>query len=306
MISKRGMVRSLSVALTGAGLLALPGLASASDVTLNGNALVLTDPAGAARNSQIELGGGGNFLQVDEGAPMTTPTGGGCNLVMGGTAVRCPAAGVTRILVDAGVGADIVQVRLSIPATVSSVIRGKKGDDILEGGNGPDKIDGGVGGDQLIGNGNKDTVTYAGVSQPLSAQIGGGFVSGSALDGPVGSRDQVGPDIENLIGGTKHNKLTGSNAGNRLVGGPKQDKLVGKGGNDIVLGKAGRDYVIGKGGNDRLKGGPDHDKIAGGGGLDKLFALDGGFDGPINCGPGNNALESATYDVGIDPLPVNC
>ena len=186
------------------------------------------------------------------------------------------------------------------------MIRGKTGDDTLEGGNGKDIIEGGVGGDQMIGNGNVDTVTYAGVRKPLRAQIGGGFVSGSTLDGPVGSRDQVGGDIENLIGGVKTNKLTGSGTDNRLLGGPKQDRLRGNGGDDVVIGKAGRDYVIGKGGNDRLKGGADHDKIAGGGGLDKLFALDGGFDGPINCGPGNNAQESATYDVGIDPVPANC
>jgi Ca2+-binding RTX toxin-like protein len=243
---------------------------------------------------------------VDEGAPMTTPTAGPCNLVAGGNTVRCPSAGITRILVDTGGGSDIVQIQLSVPATVKSVIKGRSGDDILEGGQGTDTIDGGTGGDQMVGNGNVDTVTYAGVAKPLKALIGGGFVSGSVLDGPAGSRDQVAADIENLIGGRKRNKLVGSNAANVLLGGPKQDKLRGEGGGDKIKGKAGLDYVIGGNGNDILVGGPDRDKIAGGNGIDKLFALDNHFDAPINCGPGNNALESATYDVGLDPLPINC
>jgi Ca2+-binding RTX toxin-like protein len=295
-----------SLAIGIGALLAMPGLASASNVELNGNAIVVTDAAGVVRNTQIELGGGGNFYQVDEGAPMSTPTAGACSPAMGGNAVRCPAAGVTRILVDTGAGDDIVQIQLSVPANVSSVIRGKAGDDILEGGQGKDRIDGGRGGDQMIGNTNVDTVTYAGVLERVSAQIGGGFVSGSVLDGPAGSRDQVGPDIENLIGGTRQNKLFGSNQDNLLVGGPKLDRLRGKGGGDTIRGKGTRDYVIGKAGNDRLKGGGGRDKIVGGDGLDTLLAVDNQMDAVISCGPGNNAQESASYDVGLDPLPVSC
>ena len=307
MMSKRGF-RPLGSFVVGIGaLLALPGLASASDVAVKGNAIVVTDSAGVVRNTQIELGGGGNVYQVDEGAPMTTPTAGPCNLVAGGNTVHCPAAGITRILVDTGGGSDIVQIQLSVPANVKSLIRGDGGDDILEGGQGQDKIDGGPGGDQMVGNGNVDTVTYAKVPKTVRALIGGGFVSGSVLDGPAGSRDQVAADIENLIGGLKHNKLIGSNQNNTLVGGPKQDKLGGQGGNYKVLGKGGLDYVVGGDGGDRLNGGPDRDKIIGGNGIDHLFALDGGFDAPISCGPGNNAQESAKIDPGgIDPAPISC
>jgi Ca2+-binding RTX toxin-like protein len=301
------LFRPLGSLVIGVGaLLVMPGLASASDVTLKGGALVVTDPAGVGRNTQIELGGGGNVYQVDEAAPMSTPAGSGCNLVMGGNAVRCPAAGVNRILVDTGAGNDIVQIQLSVPANVRSVIRGDGGDDTLEGGQGQDKITGGPGGDQMVGNGNVDTVTYAGVARPIRAQIGGGFVSGSVLDGPAGSRDQIVADIENLIGGNKHNKLFGSNQDNTLVGGPKQDVLKGRGGKDQVLGKGGPDYVIGGDGGDKLNGGGDRDKIIGGNGIDHLFALDGSVDAAISCGSGNNAQESAKIDPGIDPAPISC
>ncbi len=307
-MAKRRLFRPLGSLAIGIGaLLVMPGLASASDVTLKGGALVVTDPAGVGRNTQIELGGGGAVYQVDEAAPMSTPAGSGCNLVMGGNAVRCPSAGVNRILVNAAAGNDIVQIQLSVPPNVRSVIKGGAGDDTLEGGAGQDKIDGGPGGDQMVGNGNVDTVTYAGVAQPIRALIGGGTVSGSVLDGPAGSRDQIVPVIENLIGGKKRNKLIGSNQDNLLVGGPKQDVLKGQGGNDKVLGKSGLDYVIGGDGGDKLNGGPDRDKLIGGNGIDHLLALDGGFDAPISCGPGNNAQESAKIDPGgVDPAPISC
>jgi Ca2+-binding RTX toxin-like protein len=259
------------------------------------------------RTTLVVLGGGGNFYEVTEGgAQVTTPTGGPCNSVGGGTAVRCPAAGITQILVDTRAGDDIVQIGLNVSATVKGLIKGGPGDDILEGGQGPDTINGGPGGDQMIGNTNRDTVTYAGVAKKIRAQIGGGFVSGSTLDGPVGSRDQIVGDIEILVGGSKPNSLTGSGAGNVLIGGPKQDRLVGEDGNDRVFGRGGNDYVIGRNGNDRLVGGGGNDKIAGGNGTDALFARDNQLDAVIDCGPGNNALERVRYDLGLDNPPLNC
>jgi Ca2+-binding RTX toxin-like protein len=255
----------------------------------------------------VVLAGGGNFYEVTEGgAQVTTPTAGLCNSVAGGTAVRCPAAGVTQILVDTRAGDDIVQIGLSVSPAVKGLIKGGTGDDILEGGQGSDTINGGRGGDQMVGNTNRDTVTYAGVAKTIRARIGGGFVSGSTLDGPVGSRDQIVGDIEILVGGSKENSLTGSGAGNVLIGGPKQDRLVGEGGNDRVLGRGGNDYVIGRNGNDRLVGGGDTDKLIGGNGIDALFARDNHLDLLIDCGPGNNALERVRYDVGLDNPPLNC
>jgi Ca2+-binding RTX toxin-like protein len=299
------LARPLGIALT--ALLALPAFASASSVDSAGARLSVIDSAGVPRGTIVSLGGGGNFYEVTEGgAAMTTPTAGPCNLVAGGTAVRCPAAGVTQILVDARGGSDQVQIALSVLPAVKTLLKGGPGDDILEGGRGIDKINGGSGGDQAIGNQNRDTMTYAGVNKKIRAKIGGGFVSGSTLDGPVGSRDQIVGDIEILIGGAQRNNLNGSGAANLLIGGPKQDKLVGEGGNDRVLGRGGNDYVIGRSGNDRLVGGGDNDKHVGGNGIDRLFAKDGQLDVLIDCGPGNNALERVKYDVNLDNPPLNC
>jgi hypothetical protein len=79
-------------------------------------------------------------------------------------------------------------------------------------------------------------------------------------DGEVGEKDYVHGDVENVIGGSGNDKLTGSvligslfqgfTTNNRLVGGPGNDILIGLNGNDALDGGLGKDQLLGGLGTD--------------------------------------------------------
>jgi len=125
----------------------------------------------------------------------------------------------------------------------------------------------------------------------------------------------VGVIIEDAVGGSGHDTITGNDAPNALSGGLGNDKLFGAVGddtldggdnNDVMFGDAGADFLIGGAGDDVANGGADNDVIdAGSGddilrgddGDDQIFAGlgddrgDGGLgDDLIRSGPGNDTL----------------
>jgi Ca2+-binding RTX toxin-like protein len=168
---------------------------------------------------------------------------------------------------------------------------GGKGDDVMLGGAGDDVLDGGLGADVFDGDVGSDTADYAnrteGLNVTLDTSGNGGETKGNdggGLDGAAGQRDNVRDDVENVIGGTKGDKITGSAVANRLAGGKGNDSLIGLGGNDTLLGSVGNDALLGGDGNDflrggngddLLRGGNDDDTLRGEGGTDQLFG-DGG------------------------------
>ena len=62
---------------------------------------------------------------------------------------------------------------------------------------------------------------------------------GNATDGPAGARDNVDTTVENLLGGSGDDSLTGSAVANRLTGGLAADRLNGLGGNDTLVANDG-------------------------------------------------------------------
>lgn len=66
-------------------------------------------------------------------------------------------------------------------------------------------------------------------------------------------------NFQNVIGGSKNDRLTGDGNDNTLAGGAGDDTLKGGGGHDTLEGGAG---------NDVLMGGPDDDDLDGGDGID--------------------------------------
>jgi Ca2+-binding RTX toxin-like protein len=68
--------------------------------------------------------------------------------------------------------------------------------------------------------------------------------------------DNVGKDVEIVVGGSGADTITGSNAANTLNGGGGNDTLAGGGGNDILLGGTGNDSLNGGTGTDTCKQGP--------------------------------------------------
>lgn len=109
-------------------------------------------------------------------------------------------------------------------------VSGGPGDfDVVFGGVGNDRIDGGPGA--------HDIASYKGVGGPVSVDLGSGVVSGAEQERLNG--------IEDVLGGSGNDALTGSAAPNRLDGGPGEDRLSAAGDGDQAFGGPGGDACSG-------------------------------------------------------------
>ncbi len=101
-----------------------------------------------------------------------------------------------------------------------------------------------------------DTVSYANLEESVSLVLGtANYVR-----------------LENAIGGSGDDILTGEGGSNRLEGGAGADSLGGMGGADTLIGGAGVDTLNGGSGNDLIIGGGGADTINGG---DHVHVIDG-------------------------------
>ena len=165
------------------------------------------------------------------------------------------------------------------------------GNDGITGGLGNDHERGGVGNDThqqgavidgadfLMGETGIDTVNYGARSAPLNVSMG----SAIANDGQAGEGDNVHATIDNLVGGTANDVVSGNALANRISGLAGNDQLRGHTGNDTVIGGAGADRLFGEAGNDALNlvdGVSANDR--GDGGLDIDSAVQDAGDTVIN------------------------
>ncbi len=143
---------------------------------------------------------------------------------------------------------------------------------VIDGRGGNDFIDGGDGGDTIIGGGGTDTVSYqrsdAAVSVILSLT---GLQSGGHAE-----NDKL-SEIENLIGSSFGDFLSGTSGENRIEGQSGDDTLRGQGGDDLLFGGNGLDTLNGDAGFDVLNGGSESDTLLGGSAADILNG-DAGID----------------------------
>jgi Ca2+-binding RTX toxin-like protein len=212
---------------------------------------------------------------------------------------------------------------------------GQGWNDLLDGGPGDDVIDEGmIGGDTLLGGAGDDLLVRADDSSKPSTLRGGegidtvkyqsGYggvivtLDGIANDGPIAHpQDDVGGDIENIIGGWGADTLVGNAGPNIIDGGEGADSIQGGGGFDFVdysartrnvtvtldgLADDGDrlssvEGVIGGSGNDTLVGNGEANVLRGGGGDD---AIDGGAgDDVIDGGAGRDTVDYAARTVGV-------
>jgi Ca2+-binding RTX toxin-like protein len=144
-------------------------------------------------------------------------------------------------------------------------LSGGIGNDVVRAGRGRDILRGGIDNDTLSGGANRDL---------LKGGLGADF----------------------LRGGNGRDKELGSLGADRLRGGTGGDKLKAGPGDDTVNGLPGNDWIWGGLGSDALLGQQ---------GIDHIFAADGDIELKINCGPGNNRRETATWDK-RDRTPRSC
>jgi predicted extracellular nuclease/Ca2+-binding RTX toxin-like protein len=199
-------------------------------------------------------------------------------------------------LIEGGAGDDIVD-----GGADDDVIFGGEGTDILIGGLGNDTAKGGADSDtfviQTTGDGRDsydggdgiDTLDYSALSSAVNLTL---------KDGVATYQTDTIENIENVIGGSAADKLTGNALDNVLTGNAGDDTLKGMDGNDTLDGGEGIDTLDGGAGNDQLFGGANDDVLKGAAGSDTLDggegidALDGGADDDtLLGGAGNDVLK---------------
>jgi hypothetical protein len=255
-----------------------PVTAGAYDMSLNGldDAFVTKLGLGATCNgkaativgtsaSETLTGTAGNDVIVGQGGNDTISGGGGNDTICGGD-------GNDKL--DGGTGADFLSGQAGIdtatyvtrttavtvdldnvsddgnssdgPASARDNVRsdvenliGGSGADTLTGSTVANSLDGRNGADVLSGLGGIDTATYATRTTAVTVDLDNVSDDGNSSDGSAGARDNVKSDVENLIGGSGADTLTGSAANNRLTGGLGADSLSGLGGNDSLFANDG-------------------------------------------------------------------
>ena len=177
-------------------------------------------------------------------------------------ALDLPADKVGTAVADKIVGTDAGESIMGEGG--NDTLDGKGGDDEIDGGDGDDLLTGGPGGDVLKGGDGDDTISYMMSPAGVSINLNAGTASGGDADG-----DDVGADIENVIGSMYDDDLRGARRGER------DNKLWGEGGDDNLVGDRGDDELDGGAGNDMLDGGDNDDELTGGPGMDTLTGGEG-------------------------------
>jgi Ca2+-binding RTX toxin-like protein len=121
---------------------------------------------------------------------------------------------------------------------------GGSGSDTLVGNAANNTLTGGAGGDVLDGGAGLDAANYAGSDAGVTVNL----LAGTALGGHAAGDTFTG--IENVIGSTQNDALTGDNGNNMLNGRLGNDTLDGGDANDALIGGAGADALDGGGGID--------------------------------------------------------
>ena len=124
---------------------------------------------------------------------------------------------------------------------------GNTGNDNLNGGTGDDTLIAGAGNDSLDGGAGSDTADYSEFTKALSVTLNGAV--DSTLRFGVIKTDTL-KNIENIIGGSGADRITGDLLANVLDGGAGNDTLDGGAGNDALIGGIGKDSLTGGLGSD--------------------------------------------------------
>jgi Ca2+-binding RTX toxin-like protein len=179
----------------------------------------------------------------------------------------------------AGSGGQAGETDTYVASEIENLIGGSEGDtltgndasfNVLKGGGGDDTLDSRLGYDQLFGDAGSDTVTYANRTSPVMVALAmNAGETGSGGQG--GEGDILADDIENAIGGSNADTLTGN-------------------------GFTVTNVLTGNGGPDTITGGPGGDTLNGNAGNDTLNSQDSEIDN-VNCGADTDTANADTTDI---------
>ena len=205
------------------------------------------------------------------------------------------------------------------------VINAGDGSDTIEGGAGDDLLRGQLDDDMIEGGPGSDTVLFDTESQPVTVDLS----QTGAQDTGAAGRDTL-AELENAVGTSHADRLTGDAGANMLDGGEGDDALEGRGGADDLRGGPGADAVsyaqapagvtldlarttqatdgdkfnsiedlVGSPFADTLTGNTVANRIVGGPGADTLAAGDGADRVEIRDGEGDRVSCGADADTAI-------
>jgi hypothetical protein len=151
-----------------------------------------------------------------------------------------------------GQGSDLVNgVEDVVGSRFGDALQGDASDNGIDGGPGDDILNGLAGDDRLDGGEGGDTLTFAGASSGVVADLAAGTVDGQGVDRIDG--------LERVRGSRHADVLRGTDGPDRLLGEDGADVLTGGGGDDVLLGGDGADSLGGGDGRDDLDGGSGSD-----------------------------------------------
>jgi Ca2+-binding RTX toxin-like protein len=214
-----------------------------------------------------------------------------------------PFAGsaVNSMIINGLAGNDLIKVE---GAVTGSTINGDDGNDTLIGGDGNDILDGGVGNDTVDGKSGADVLSggvgfdsadyrFEWANLVLSIDNIANETGGSATG------DNIQLDIERIVSGAGHDRITGSSADNSITAREGNDTVLGLAGHDSIDGDGGNDSIVGNDGNDVLTGGEGADTHVGGDGADSFIADEGTRD-TLTGGAGSDSAISDANDLRSD------
>jgi Ca2+-binding RTX toxin-like protein len=219
---------------------------------------------------------------------------------------------------DGGLGDDSLSGRggndILLGGGGNDSLSGDDGADTLDGGVGDDLFDGGLGIDQLVGGDGADLFNLNGDGDTADGGLGVDTASFAAMTTALNVDLVTAPNglanVENVIGGSAGDLLSGSTLANRLEGGLGADTLSGRAGNDALIGGDGSDNLYGEDGADTLDGGIGDDYLVGGAGVDQLsggagidsFDLTADGEDTVDGGDGNDTANfaAATLALNVD------
>ncbi|MDK1373383.1 MULTISPECIES: calcium-binding protein [unclassified Sinorhizobium] len=260
-ISATRIVNVASTSSTADDLAVMAAALAGNDTIRGGNYADLL--AGFGGNDLIYGNGGDDALRgfsgndtLDGGVGNDMLRGGsGADRLYGGAGTDTASyidatAGVTANLASAAAntndakGDTYSSIENLIGSIYNDALTGNAGANTLDGDAGNDTLVGGAGADRLYGGTGTDTASYAGASLGVVANLT------SAAANTNDARGDTYYAIENLVGSSYNDALTGNTGANTLDGRAGNDTLDGGLGNDSLTGGAGADRLYGRGGTD--------------------------------------------------------
>jgi Ca2+-binding RTX toxin-like protein len=228
--------------------------------------------SGTGLTNDIDVTKVGNELQVTDVAGANIQPIGACYVVNSSTA-RCPAAGVRRAVIRSFDGNDDI----TNATTLASSIDAGAGNDAVHGGSGDDAFTADAGSDSYSGGGGIDSIDYSPRTAAVTVTL-----NGVANDGGSGELDNVGADVETVLGGSGNDTLTAGSTAVTLSGGAGDDVLTGSAGADTIADGRGADTVNAGSGDDTLNvtNSDGDDSWSGGIGTDTVYLNNSTTDAP--------------------------